>query len=180
MITHSRTHLRPISWLVAVALLAACTSSTPGSVPAAASPGQALGALPGVEGFAYRTEAGGVPGFLQGAEETLGDDVEIEIGQAAAATRGDDEVSLIVFSFPGADDAQAVDYFARILDDMEDGFQAGSQRGLDGKAYLMTGNGQTVVLAPWGRVGDDLVFLFALGLSGATEDLAGAILNVEG
>jgi hypothetical protein len=37
-----------------------------------------------------------------------------------------------------------------------------------------------VVLAPWGRVGDDLVFLFALGLSGATEDLAGAILNVEG
>jgi len=180
MNNRTRTYLWPIPWLIAAALLAACTASTSGSIPAAASPGEQLGALPGVEGFAYRTEAGGVPGFLEGAEETLGDDVEVEIGQAAAATRGDEEVSVIVFSFPGADDGQAVDYFARILDDMEDGFQAGSQRGLDGKAYLMTGNDQTVVLAPWGRVGDDLVFLFALGPSGTTEDLAGAILNVEG
>jgi hypothetical protein len=133
-----------------------------------------------VEGFAYRSESGGVPGFLAGAEETLGDEVEVVIVQATVAERGDDEVSLIAFGFPGASDTQAVDYFARIIDDMEDGFGAASQPFLGGDGYVMSGERQTAVLAPWGRTDGDLVFLFALGHPGATEELVTAILDAEG
>ena len=177
----------PVLGILAITLLAACTSAGPtttasvGSpVAVAAPPGEPLGALPGVEGFAYRAESGGVPGFLAGAEETLGKDVDVSIVQATVANRGDEEVSLIAFGFPGATDTEAVDHFAAILDDMEDGFQAGSERGLGGEAYVMTGNGQTVVLAPWGRTSDHLVFLFALGHAGATEELVTAILDAQG
>jgi len=187
MITRApRTHLPPTLAIAAITILAACTAATPASgsagppVPAGAAPGEALGALPGVEGFSYRTEDGAVHGFLAGANETLDGEAEVRIVQAAVATRGSDEVSLIAFGFPGATDAAAVDYFARVLDDMEDGFGAGSQRGLGGGAYLMTGDGQSVVLGPWGRTDGDLVFLFALGPTGITEQLAAAILGIEG
>ena len=177
----------PVLGILALTLLAACTSVGPettasvGSpVAVAAPPGEPLGSLPGVEGFAYRAHSGGVPGFLAGAEETLGAHVEVSIVQATVANRGNDEVSLIAFGFPGASDTQAVDSFARILDDMEDGFGAGSERGLGGEAYVLKGDGQTAVLAPWGRTADHLVFLFALGHPGATEELVTAILDAEG
>jgi hypothetical protein len=188
MITRStRIHLPPMLALAAIAVLAACTSSdAPAasasagpSVPTAASPGEKLGAFPGVEGFGYRAEGVAVPGFLSGANQSLDGDAEVTIVQAAVASRGSDEVSLIAFGFPGTSDADAIDYFARILDDMEDGFQAGSQRGLGGGAYVMSNEGRTVVLAPWGRT-EHLVFLFALGPTGTTEELAAAILGVEG
>jgi len=176
----------PALGILAITLLAACTAgpittaSVGSPVAVAAPPGEPLGALPGVEGFAYRAESGAVPGFLAGAEETLGEDVEVGIVQAAVANRGDDEVSLIAFTFPGAADTQAVDSFARILDDMEDGFGAASERGLGGEAYVLTGDRQTAVLAPWGRSADALVFLFALGDPGATEELVTGILTPEG
>ncbi len=176
---HTRFRLRATLGIAAVLLLAACGSTEPSpspSIPPAASPGEAFGAFPGVQGFAYRLVTGHVPGFLAGVQATLGDQVDIEIGQAAAATRGDEEVALIAFSFPGTDDAQAVDLFARVLDDMEDGFQAGAQRGLGGDAYVMTANGQTAVLTPWARAGEDLIFLFIAGPEGVTEELASAIL----
>jgi hypothetical protein len=185
--SRSLSHLRLSAVLVvaAVAGLAACSSpaapSGPASADPVASPGEPLGVFPGVDGFSYRLETGTVPGFLRGVNQTLGTDVEVEIGLAAIATRGDDEVSLIAFGFPGADDTQSVDYFARVLDDMEDGFQAGSQPGLGGDAYLMTANGQTTVLAPFVRSPDGhLIFLFALGPQGPTEELVGAILAADG
>ena len=97
--------------------------------------------------------------------------------QAAVASRDDDEVSVIAFGFPdAADDPQAVDYFARVVDTMEDAFQAGAERGLDGEAYVMTNEGRSLVLAPWGRT-DYLVFLFFDGPTEATQELAAAILN---
>jgi hypothetical protein len=171
--------------LAAVTLLAACgtpaTSRAPASAIPPSSPGEALGVFPGIDGWAYRVEPATVPGFLRGVEETLGADVDTEIGLAAVASRGEDEVSLIAFGFPGADDTQSVDYFARVLDDMEDGFQAGSQRGLGGDAYLMTAEGRTTVLAPFVRSpAGHLVFLFAFGPQGPTEELAGAILSADG
>ena len=168
----------PAMLAIAAIVLAACGSTAPSnaaSVEAVASPGEALGAFPGVEGFAYRLETD-VGGFLLGVQDTLGDQVDVEIGQAAVATRGDKQVSLIAFGFPGTSDTQAVDFFARVLDDMEDGFQAASQRGLDGDAFLMRAEGRTVVLAPWGRT-EHLIFLFALGPEGTTEELAAAILD---
>lgn len=170
--------------VVALTVLAACGSTnlpsvTP-SIVANASPGEALGAFPGVDGFAYRLETGTVPGFVQGVRETLGDQVEVEIGQAAIASRDDEEVSVIAFGFPGTNDTQGIDFFARVLDDMEDGFGAGSQRGLGGDAYLMTANGRTTVLAPWGRAADGhLIFLFAFGPAGTTEELVTGILDAE-
>jgi len=182
----ARTHLTPILAIATVVFLAACTSATTttasagSAVPVAAGPGEALGNLPGVEGVSYRAEDGGVPGFLAGANETLDGDAEVRIVQAAVATRGSDEVSLIAFAFPGATDSAAVGFFGRVLDGMEDGFGAGSQRGLGGGAYVMTGDGQSVVMGPWGRSSDELVFLFALGPSGITEQLAAAILGLEG
>ena len=163
---------------VAAIVLTACGSTAPSgaaSVKAVASPGEALGAFPGVEGYAYRLEPD-VGGFLLAVQDTLGDQVDVEIGQAAVATRGEDQVSLIAFGFPGTSDTQAVDFFAHVLDDMEDGFQAASQRGLGGDAFLMRANGQTVVLAPWGRT-EHLIFLFARGPEGTTEELAAAILD---
>ena len=169
--------------VVALTILAACGSTVPSALPsveANASPGEALGAFPGVDGFAYRLETGTVPGFVQGVRETLGDEVEVEIGQAAIATRDDEEVSVIAFGFPGTDDTQGIDFFARVLDGMEDGFGAGSQRGLGGDAYLMTANGRTTVLAPWGRAADGhLIFLFAFGPTGTTEELVTGILDAE-
>jgi hypothetical protein len=173
-----RFNLSAMLGTAAIALLAACGSTAPSSdasVEPVASPGEALGAFPGVEGFAYRLQTD-VGGFLLGVQDTLGDQVDVEIGQAAVATRGEDEVSLVAFGFPGTSDTQAVDFFARVLDDMEDGFQAPSQRGLGGDAYLMRANGQTVVLAPWGRT-EHLIFLFALGPERTTEELAAAILD---
>ncbi|HEX7171646.1 MAG TPA: hypothetical protein VF365_03440 [Candidatus Limnocylindria bacterium] len=168
--------------VVALIVLAACgsttTPSTAPSVEPQASPGQPLGAFPGVAGFAYRLETGTVPGFVQGVRETLGEQVEVEIGQAAIATRDNEEVSVIAFGFPGTDDTRAIDFFARVLDDMEDGFGAGSQRGLGGDAYLMTANGRTTALAPWGRAADGhLIFLFAFGPTGTTEELVTGILD---
>ena len=172
--------------IVAITILAACSSaeapagspSASASITLAASPGERLGALPGVEGFAYRASSVAVPGFVQGANATLDGDAELEIIQASVASNGDDDVSVIAFTFPGADDTQSIDYFARIIDDMEDGVQAGSERGLGGSAYLITAAGQTIVLAPFGRA-DSLVFLFLAGPTGPTEDVATAILDAE-
>ena len=181
------TRLLHVMGILAITVLAACTSVGPtttasvGSPVAVAAPaGEPLGALPGVPGFAYRAESGGVPGFLAGVEETLGEGVDVSIVQATVANRGDEEVSLIAFGFPGATDAEAADHLLAIVDDMEDGFQAGSELGLDGRAHVMSGNGQTVVLAPFGRTTDAVVFLFALGHAGPTEELVTAILDADG
>jgi hypothetical protein len=142
--------------------------------------GSGLGALPGVEGFAYRDQPALAPGFVARAEESLAGDSEVEIGQAAVASRDGEEVAIIAFGFPGADDAQAVEYMVRILDGMEDGFQAPAERGLDGEGYVMHFEGQTVVVAPWGHTENgQLVFLFFHGPSEATQQLATAILNAR-
>ncbi|MGI8828973.1 MAG: hypothetical protein ACR2I5_04260 [Candidatus Limnocylindria bacterium] len=178
--------LRPMLGVVAIILLAACGSTaTPSAsasggspVPLAASPGEGLGALPGVEGFAYRAESAAVPGFVEGANDQLGGDVEIEIIQASIANRGEDGVSVIAFGFPGTNDAEAIDYFDQVLGGMEAGIQSGSERGLGGSAYILASNGRSVVMAPFGRT-DHLVFIFLAGPTGATEDLAAGILNVE-
>ena len=172
--------------LVALVLVACDSAANPseeavGSLAPALTPGpvgSGLGALPGVEGFAYRDQPAIVPGFVAGAEESLAGAAEVEIMQAAVASRGGDEVGVIAFSFPGAADTQAVDYMARILDGMEEGFQAPAERGLDGEAYVMTFQGQTVVMAPWGHTEDgQLVFLFFRGPTETTQQLAAAILN---
>lgn len=168
--------------IAALTVLAACGSpadpSPAASVDPVASPGEPLGVFPGVDGWSYRLSVATVPGFVSGVEQTLGEDVEVEIGLAAIAERDEEEVSLIAFGFPGSDDTQSVDYFARVLDDMEDGFQAGSQRGLGGDAYLMTADGRTTILAPFVRSpAGHLVFLFAFGPEGPTEELAAAILE---
>lgn len=185
--SRSLPHLRvpAILAIAAITVLAACGSPAEPSTSASAippsSPGEAFGVFPGVEGWAYRVEPGTVPGFVRGVEETLGQDVETEIGLAAVASRGDDEVSLIAFGFPGVEDSIAVDHFARVLDDMEDGFQAGSQRGLGGDAYLMKADGRTTILAPFVRSpAGHLVFLFAIGPDGPTEELVGSILEPGG
>jgi hypothetical protein len=145
--------------------------STPGPV------GSGIGVLPGVEGFAYRDEPGIAPGFVAGAEESLAGASDVEVLQAAVASRDADEVAVIAFLFPGASDAQAVDYMARVLDGMEDGFQAGAERGLDGEAYVINVDGQSVVVAPWGHIDNNLAFLFFHGPTEAAQDLASAILN---
>ncbi len=170
-----------------VATLAACGPATPSTVDGgsssqqpAATPGPvggALGPLPGVEGFAYREEPALVPGFVDGVNESIEGAADVEVIEAAIASRGDEEVSVIAFGFPAvAEDAQAVDYFARVIDTMEDAFQAGAERGLGGEAYVMTRDGESIVLAPWGRT-DHLIFLFFRGPTEATQDLASAILN---
>ena len=171
--------------ILAIAL-AACGSTTPSDTPVGSGApestpgpvGAGLGVLPGVEGFSYRQEAGIVPGFLDGARESLGDDVEVEVSQAAIASRGDEHVSVIAFGFPGAaDDVHAVDDMAQIVDGMEEGFQAPAERGLDGEAYVLTREGRSIVVAPWGHSGNRLIFLFFEGPSDATSDIATAILN---
>ena len=167
--------------LLLVACGDAATSSAPAdaTIPPDSTPGpvgSGLGAFPGVEGFAYREEPGIVPGFVEGAEESLAGAAELAIVQAAVASRGDEEVSVIAFGFPGTEDTQAVDYFARVIDGLEDGLQVGAERGLDGEAYVLTSEGRSVVLAPWGRT-DHLVFLFFAGPTEATQDLSAAILN---
>ena len=184
----SRTDLAArIAALALAVALAACGTTTPsdsdgggGSGAPATTPGpvgSGLGLLPGVEGFSYRQEPAIVPGFLDGANESLGGDVEVEISQAAIASRGDDRVSVIVFGFPGAaDDIHAVDDMAKIIDGMEDGFQAPAERGIDGEAYVLTREGQSIVVAPWGHT-DHLVFLFFEGPTEAASDIASAILN---
>jgi hypothetical protein len=189
MFTPDRTHLRPVLAFVAVAILAACSSiaaptgsdAASPSGPIFASPGDAFGSFPGVDGFGYVAPAApGVERFIDAANASLDADRQIEVVDAALATRGEDEVLAIAFGVPGTTDEEAVDAFARILDGMEDGFQAGSQRGLGGSAYVMSAAGETVVLGPWGRTDDYLVFLFSVGPTGATEDFASAILDPEG
>ena len=180
----------PIAATALAIVLAACgqaaTSADPGngaSRAPALTPGpvgSGLGALPGVEGFAYRDQPDIVPGFVAGAEESLAGATEIRILQAAVASRDDEEIGIIAFGFPDADDTQAVDYMARILDGMEDGFQAAAERGLDGEAYVMNFQGQSVVIAPWGHTeGGELIFLFFRGPTEATQQLAAAILNAR-
>jgi hypothetical protein len=177
-----RLLLRPLLGVMAVAVLSACSATAsptatplPSLVPFA-SPGQPLGAFPAVDGVGYRLDLNSIPGFLGNARESIENEIEIEIIQSAIATRGSDAVSVIAFGFPRATDQQAVDYFARILDKMEDGFGAGSERGLGGSAYVMTADGRTVVMAPWGRL-DYLVFLFAVGPTETTEDVVTGILD---
>jgi len=176
--------LRVVVCAAVLAMLAACSSTaTPSASPSVApslipfaSPGDPLGALPGVEGFGYRLDLDSIPGFVGNARESVDGGIEIRVIQSAIATRGDDAVSVIAFGFPGATDTEAVDAFAQVLDAMEDGFGAGSQRGLGGAGYVMTADGRTVALAPWGRL-DYLVFLFAQGPTGATEDVVTGILD---
>ena len=90
MFTHpTRTFLRPVLALVAVIILAACSSvAVPsssaggGSLPTAASPGEAFGAFPGVDGFAYTAAAApGVGRFVDAANTSLGDGQEIDISE---------------------------------------------------------------------------------------------------
>jgi hypothetical protein len=166
--------------LVAGCGTAAPSGDAPGTSAAEATPGpvgSGIGVLPGVEGFAYREESAIVPGFVEGANESLAGVAEARIVQAAVAQRDADEVAVIAFGFPGATDPQAVEYMARILDGMEDAVQAGAERGLDGEAYVITSGGESVVMAPWGHIEDQLVLLFFRGPTEATHDLAGAILN---
>jgi len=165
-----------------VAILAACSataSPTPTSLPSlvpVASPGEALGAIPGVEGYQYTLDLNSIPAFVANTRESIGEEVEVQIIQSVIASHETGNVSVIAFGFPGATDEQAIDYFARVLDKMEDGFGAASQRGLEDRAYLMRQDGRTVVLAPWGRL-DYLVFLFAVGPTETTEDVVTGILN---
>lgn len=170
--------------LVAIAM-AACgaTTSSADRTPAASvdlaprSPGEALGAFPGVEGFAYAPAGGAaVADFARNADESLEGSAEVRIVDAATAERDGDQVLLIGFTFPGLGDEAAVDAFARVIDRMEDGFGAASERGLGGAAYVLTNEGRSVVMGPWGRT-EGLVFLFAVGPTEATTDLAGAILR---
>lgn len=183
-IPSSRCLLRPILGVMAVAILAACSATasptpTPTPLPslvAVASPGEALGALPGVEGYRYVLDLDSIPAFLANTRESIGEEVEVQIIQSAIASSETGDVSLMAFGFPGATDEQAVDYFGTILDKMEDGFGAASQRGLDERAYLMRRDGRTVVLAPWGRL-DYLVFLLAVGPTETTEDVVTGILD---
>lgn len=184
MSNRSRFLVRPLLGLMTVAALAACSATAsptatpiPSLVPVA-SPGEALGALPGVEGYQYTLDLNSIPGFLANTRESIGDEVEVQIIQSAIASSETGDVSVIAFGFPGATDEQAVDYFARVLDKMEDGFGAGSERGLDDRAYLMRRDGRTVVLAPWGRL-DYLVFLFAVGPTDTTEDVVTGILDAS-
>lgn len=177
-----RHFLRPMLAALVVAVLAACSATAsptatplPSLVPFA-SPGDPLGAFPAVEGLGYRLDLDSIPGFVANTRESVGEGVEVQIIQSAIASTEDGDVSVIGFGFPGANDEQAVDYFARVLDKMEDGFGAGSQRGLDDRAYLMRADGRTVILAPWGRL-DYLVFLFALGPTETTEDVVTGILD---
>jgi len=181
--------LRPLAARVVPAMLAvalvACGTSQGSSEPesgsfAPATPGpvgEGLGPLPGVEGFAYREQPALVPGFAQRVTASLGGTTEAQIVEAAVGSRGEDEVAVIAFGFPGTTDAQAVDDMARVLDNMEQGFQAPAERGLDGEGYVMNFNGQMVVMAPWGHIDDQLVFLFFHGPTEATQDLSAAILN---
>lgn len=188
MFTPDRIHLRPVLAFVALAFLAACSSvaaPTGSSVadpsaPTAASPGEPFGTFPGVEGFGYvAPTTPAIENFVSAANASL-DGREIEVVDAALATReGEEGVLAIAFGVPGTTDEEAVDAFARILDGMEDGLQAGSQRGLGGSAYVMSAAGETVVLGPWGRTPEYLVFLFAVGPTGATEDLASAVLGTD-
>lgn len=185
-----RDHRHALAARVAPALLAillvgcgtTTTSTEPGpaTIPPDTTPGpvgSGLGAFPGVEGFAYREEPGIVPGFAEGLEESLDGTGASRIVDAAVASRGTDEVAMIAFAFPGADDTQAVDFFARVVDGLEDALQAGAERSLDGEAYVLTSEGRSIVMAPWGRTDDQLVFLFLNGPTQATQELAGAILN---
>lgn len=179
-----RLRLRPLLGAMTVAVLAACSATAsptatpfPSLVPFA-SPGDPLGAFPAVEGVGYRLDLNSIPGFVANTRESIGEEVEVQIIQSAIATNDTGGVSVIAFGFPGATDEQAVDYFARVLDKMEDGFGAGSQRGLDDRAYVMTADGQTVILAPWGRL-DYLVFLFAVGPTETTEDVVIGILDAS-
>lgn len=175
--------------LALAALLSACGAapgpgdSAPPTVPpsllAVGSPGEALGALPAVEGVAYRTELGGIAGFIANAKESIGQEVEIQIVQSVVATTDDGAVPIIAFGFPGASDDEAANYFGRIIDRMEDGFGAGSRRALDGRAYVMTADDRSVVLAPYGRL-DYLVFLFATGPAEVTEGVIEGILDAAG
>jgi hypothetical protein len=175
---------RGVALFALAVVLAACgatpSQSAPPTVPpsllAIGSPGEALGALPAVDGVAYRTELDGIAGFVTNSKESIGQDVEIEIVQSVVATHEDGGVPIIAFGFPGATDEDAVDYFGRIIDKMEDGFGAGSQRGLGGRGYVMTDGDRSVVLAPYGRL-DYLVFLFAHGPAGVTEDVVTGILD---
>jgi hypothetical protein len=175
---------RAVPALLAVTLVACGTtpglSDSASGSNAAATPGQVgagLGPLPGVEGFAYREQPALVPGFAERVTASLGGTTEAQIVEAAVASRGEDEVAVIAFGFPGTTDAQAVDDMARVLDNMEQGFQAPAERGLDGEGYVMNFDGQMVVMAPWGHIDDELVFLFFHGPTEATQDLSAAILN---
>lgn len=178
----SRPLLRPVLGIVTAGFLAACSataSPTASPIPSLvpfASPGDALGALPGVEDYGYRLDLDSIPAFVANTRESIGGEVDVQIIQSAVARHETGDVSVIAFSFPGVNDEQAVDYFARVLDKMEDGFGAGSQRGLEDRAYLMRADGRTVVLAPWGRL-ENLVFLFAVGPTETTEDLVTGILD---
>jgi hypothetical protein len=177
-----RRFLRPVVGAMAVAILASCSataSPTPTPFPSLvpfASPGEPLGAFPALEGVGYRLDLNSIPTFVANTRESVGEGVEVQIIQSAVASTEDGDVSVVAFGFPGATDEQAVDYFARVLDKMEDGFGAGSQRGLDDRAYLMRNDGRTVILAPWGRL-DYLVFLFAVGPTETTEDVVTGILD---
>jgi hypothetical protein len=181
----TRVAARGVPALLAIALVACGTTSgssesATGSNAAAATPGPVggeLGALPGVQGFAYREQPALVPGFAERVTASLGGTTQAQVFEAAVASRGEDEVAVIAFGFPGATDAQAVDDMARVLDNMEQGFQAPAERGLDGEGYVMNFNGQMVVMAPWGHIDDQLVFLFFHGPTEATQDLSAAILN---
>ena len=176
--------LRPLLGALTVAVLAACsTTATPTPTPLPslvpfASPGEPLGAFPAVEGVGYRLDLNSIPAFVANTRESVGEEVEVQIIQSAIASHETGDVSVIAFGFPGATDEQVVDYFGRVLDKMEDGFGAGSQRGLDDRAYLMRDEGRTVVLAPWGRL-DYLVFLFAVGPTETTEDVVTGILEAS-
>ena len=175
---------RALLGLTSVVVLAACSptaspsASPPPSLIPFSSPGDPLGALPAVEGVGYRLDLNSIPSFLANTRESIGDEVEVQIIQSAIATHESGDVSVIAFGFPGATDEQAVDYFGRVLDKMEDGFGAASERGLNGRAYVMTSDGRTVMLAPWGRL-DYLVFLFAVGPTEATEAVVTGILDAE-
>ena len=174
----SNRHATVVTLTFAVALLlAACDSTvTPSPSPTAAA-GTAV--LPDVEGFSYRPAGTAAAVFVDSATATLDGVAEIEIVQAAVATRDAEEVLTIAFRFPGASDTESVDYMARILDGLEDGFQAGSERTTDGDAFVIRTEEQTLIMAPWGRLAGapELVFLFALGPHEATEEVANGVLN---
>lgn len=156
--------------------------ATPSSGTAAVTvgtPTAELGSLPAVDGFLFQEGFDAVPGFLRGVEASLGGEIEAEIVESGVATRGNDSVIIIAFGFPRTGDEVSIDSMGRILDGMEDSLQAPAARGLDGRAYVIDAEGQSVVMAPWART-DYLVLLFLSGPTEATHDLARGILGANG
>jgi hypothetical protein len=135
--------------------------------------------LPPLSGYDYEPNDDFQREIGTAIEASLEPTATLCLSEAVRAVGPDGDVSLMAFTLE-IDAGTTEEAFGMLLEGMAIGLEAEPEPGLDGQGYVLRGPRSTSVIAPYGDLGADIVFLLAMGDPDApVEKVAGLLLGNE-